>query len=42
MYRTEGKWVVWVWVLVGHYVAESDLFGFVGMDLRVTIFVGIP
>ena len=32
-----GLWVVWVWVLVGHYVVESGLFGFVGMDLVVVV-----
>ena len=34
-----GLWVVWVWVLVGHYVVESGLFGFVGMDLTVVAVV---
>ena len=34
-----GLWVVWVWVLVGHYVVESGLFGFVGMDLAVVVAV---
>ena len=34
-----GLWFVWVWVLVGHYVVESGLFGFVGMDLAVVVAV---